>query len=377
VIQAQQPPTNIPGNVELNGYAWSSTIGWISLNCKTGGTSGSDICLGSAGAGPKSDYRVTLNRITGVLSGYAWSSNIGWIRFGGLSSFPTGGGTVAQNARVTGAYPNLNYEGWARACAGTNSTPGNCSNMTNSTSSGGWDGWISFRGTTYGISTTDTAFDTTPSSFAWGSTVVGWIEFSQASLLIPVITLTATPCSIAINANTCNTGVVSWNISSASSPSVLNSTNASRYGSVLVGTTSVARMNYGNNVIVARDGTRTLATRNVTADCVNGAVYNATSSTCVAAPLPAPTITLNVVEAIVRSSSTVSVQYTISRALVAGETCTVYGPGMPPGSVTLLTARVPSSALKSKTRFTMICTGPFGTVNASDSVDIVPSFQEV
>lgn len=98
------------GGVELDGFAWSSNVGWISMNCRTGGATGNDICA-------TSNYKVTL-QTDGTVTGYAWSSNVGWIRFGGLSGFPSVAGTVAVNARMTGTYPNLTFEGWARACAG-------------------------------------------------------------------------------------------------------------------------------------------------------------------------------------------------------------------------------------------------------------------
>ena len=85
---------------ELKGYAWSSNIGWISMNC-----SNDNSC-------DKSDYKVILDEDTGNLTGYAWSSNVGWLQFGGLSDFPEGNGTQSINARIN---PDTNeMEGWAR-----------------------------------------------------------------------------------------------------------------------------------------------------------------------------------------------------------------------------------------------------------------------
>jgi hypothetical protein len=163
--------------IELGGYAWSSNIGWISLNCATGGVGGASVCPGSAGPGPKSDYKVTIEEVTGNMTGYAWSSNIGWIRFGGLSGFPTATGNVAQNARVTGTYPNLTMQGWARACAGTDSSANSCDTMANNPDAGGWDGWISLRGTSpnYGVNINNFG----SAQYVWGSTVVGWIDMSS------------------------------------------------------------------------------------------------------------------------------------------------------------------------------------------------------
>ncbi len=83
---------------------------------------------------------VTVGAVTTrALNGHAWSSNIGWIKFGGLGGplntpFPTGGGTVATDARIN--LTNYNrLEGWARACAGMRD-PVNCTDTVASATSG-------------------------------------------------------------------------------------------------------------------------------------------------------------------------------------------------------------------------------------------------
>lgn len=126
----------------LTGYAWSETIGWISLS------------------GPTYGLAIAQN---GDVSGYAWSENIGWIS--------------AQTADLVGCPQNPcraklagnRLTGWLKALAGGTSE------------SGGWDGWISLSGTspTYGpvLNTQTGRF----SGFAWGDTVVGWVDFSFAS----------------------------------------------------------------------------------------------------------------------------------------------------------------------------------------------------
>jgi hypothetical protein len=157
-----------PAANQVSGYAWSDTIGWISLDCATGGPTGNDICA-------TKDYHLDIDA-SGYIIGFAWSDNIGWIQFGGLSDFPTGGGTSAQDAQIVGN----TLIGWARACGGTVS--GNCSSMTSRTD--GWDGWISFSGTGYGVTLASGAF--TPcqvgsTSCAWGDVNVGWVDFSAAT----------------------------------------------------------------------------------------------------------------------------------------------------------------------------------------------------
>ncbi|HEU5114565.1 MAG TPA: hypothetical protein VFT82_02245 [Candidatus Paceibacterota bacterium] len=126
----------------LTGYAWSSNIGWISLNCTNDNT-----CAAS-------DYGVNRNA-DGTLTGYAWSSAIGWIQFGGLSGFPTGSGTSAVNAQMSGS----NVIGWVKAIAADGQ---------------GWDGWISLSGTNYSVTLSSLSF----AGYAWGGTNVGWISFS-------------------------------------------------------------------------------------------------------------------------------------------------------------------------------------------------------
>jgi len=129
----------------ITGYAWSDTIGWISLNCSDPGTCGT------------SNYGLSIDGSNNI-TGYAWSENIGWIQFGGLAGFPSGSGTTAVNAHVTGS----SVTGWARATAYTDPQ------------AGGWDGWIALSGTGYGLTVNGSAI----LGYAWGDTNVGWIDFS-------------------------------------------------------------------------------------------------------------------------------------------------------------------------------------------------------
>ena len=136
----------------LNGYVWSDTIGWISMNCTNTGTCGT------------LPYAVTIDTSTKLLSGYAWSDNIGWVQFGGLASFPSGpngNALISGNALV----------GWIKAIG---AVPAD-----------GWDGWISLScqntgtcGTVnYGV---NVGFGTM-SGYAWGGTVVGWTDWSNVT----------------------------------------------------------------------------------------------------------------------------------------------------------------------------------------------------
>ncbi len=148
----------------LHGYAWSSTIGWISLNCAEGGLTGF------------SDYKIAVNPATGTFSGYAWSPNVGWISFNS-ADVATQCGPVASLSLSTNQ-----VSGWARVITGSYAS--------------GADGCISFNSTgtvAYSVSynPSSTATITVAGSdlpghpitgYAWGDTNLGWINFNYATL---------------------------------------------------------------------------------------------------------------------------------------------------------------------------------------------------
>ena len=173
------PPPPAPkiaqaANQELGGFAWSSNIGWISFNCLDGG-----VCA-------TSNYKVVSDDLTGNMSGYAWSSNIGWIRFDPGGGYP---GNPNYDARINLGTGDVT--GWARACAVFQS---GCSGVLRPDyERGGWDGWIKMAkfsadgGGDYGLSFDISAGSFRPGTvgtgnlsdryFAWGSDVIGWINF--------------------------------------------------------------------------------------------------------------------------------------------------------------------------------------------------------
>ena len=138
----------------LTGYAWSDNIGWISFNCVDGGVEQSDICS-------TSEYGVSIGA-DNELFGYAWSDNIGWISFNesDLGGCPKG----SCKAKLVG---NI-ITGWAKALSANEE---------------GWDGWISLSKQPsdvidYGVILDEEAL--VFGGYAWGSEVVGWINFSPA-----------------------------------------------------------------------------------------------------------------------------------------------------------------------------------------------------
>ncbi len=131
----------------MGGYAWSETIGWISLS------------------GP--GYGLDIDG-SGNVTGYAWSENIGWIS---AQAADVAGCPIAPCAP---ALTGTAMTGWLKAIAAN----GN-----------GWDGWISLSGTGYGVTNTNGVY----AGYAWGSDVVGWIDFSFA--LPPAASCTLLPAS--------------------------------------------------------------------------------------------------------------------------------------------------------------------------------------
>jgi hypothetical protein len=161
-------------NENVAGWGWSSTIGWISLNCTDPNT-----CTPATNYGVNVDTTQNLNR--GAISGFAWSPNIGWVSFNPSD-------TVSRCPTTAPAHIDLTtgvVTGWARAIAGNPST--------------GWDGCISLSGSNYGLTMNPTTGGLT--GFAWGSTVVGWVSFNGLVTLSPnqpALSLTAAPTQLAI-----------------------------------------------------------------------------------------------------------------------------------------------------------------------------------
>lgn len=158
----------------LSGFAWSDTVGWFSFNNTSDGST--------------PVYSVKADTVTGDFSGSAWSENLGWVSFDRTATnnppsapFNGGSGAIASLDLTTGK-----VTGWARALAGCENTPGvpvtSCTGSGAGAASLGWDGWIRLSDdadtnwVNKGISVALTTGQF--SGFAWGSDVVGWIDFA-------------------------------------------------------------------------------------------------------------------------------------------------------------------------------------------------------
>ena len=140
------PPRALSQSSEpMLGYAWSDTVGWIDLNCANSGVCASH----SFGLSVAPD---------GAVSGYAWSDNVGWVSANAadLSGCPS--------APCTATLSSTKLSGWLKALSG------------GSAQSGGWDGFISVSGPSYGVTRAPGA--PTFSGYAWGDMVIGWLTLS-------------------------------------------------------------------------------------------------------------------------------------------------------------------------------------------------------
>lgn len=146
-------------NVE--GWAWSATGGWLSMN---------DINPGSGGGA----YGVNVDPGTKVMNGFAWSDNQGWVCFGSSCGGVTPAGAAAY-ANLDGAN---NVRGWMQIM-----------NLGNP------DGWASLNcadtggGGSCGVSNYKVSLNPGTgqfSGFAWhglgGGSGWGWIDFSGVKI---------------------------------------------------------------------------------------------------------------------------------------------------------------------------------------------------
>lgn len=355
VAHAQTIPS-----VDLDGFAWSSNIGWISLNC-----SNDSNCA-------TSDYKVTINADR-TITGWGWSSNIGWVKFGGLSSFPTGGGTTAENARLTGTYPNLTWNGWARACSGTSG--GTCATMTNNPEAGAWDGWIALRGTNHAI-TSNMALGMNTNSYAWGSEVVGWIDmFSQVRFATTSATIWGNNCTVAQGTSTCTTQL-NWTMDSTTVlPNVYRVTApAAQLSTNRTGTNFPVTIRLGNTTFHARSNTTMLDAVTLTASCGAGLV--ASGTICVLGTgTTSPAITLQVAPPIVRRGNTATISWNISP--LSGSSCVLNGPGITGSTISSSTGSMQTGAIMNTATVRITCTGAYGSVEERRTIEVIPVAVEV
>jgi len=276
-------PAFAANSTPISGYAWSDTVGWISMS--------------------GSNYGLTM-AANGTVTGYAWSDTIGWVS---ANSTDIASCQSGANSRVQSG----TWNGWLRAIAG---------------GVGGWDGCISMSGSspTYSV-----AYDKQAGTFggyAWGSTVVGWVNFSQVS--------TAGACTDLQGDNYC------------------------------VGNDIYQHDVQGN------------------ACQISTCSYQCASGACIAPPHPDPgtdNVALILTPLIVPQDETVSVTWSIDNVK---NDCTVVGNGdswssTADGSGHSAGART-SSPINKQTTYTLTCTGLDDTTyTESHTINIIPKFREI
>ena len=327
------------GSASITGYAWSSNAGWISFSCENSGTCAS------------SNYSVSENQGSGLLSGYAWS-NLGWITFNkdDLSGCPETPCQAKVNAG-TGA-----LSGWARAC-GAFADKSVCSGALE-TGSGGWDGWIHLAGSAYGVTRGD---DCAWDGYAWGSDNFGWIHFKGVTYGVESSGSGCNAVSVSLEAippSLIDEGDVelTWESSGAN---VCNGVNFST-GGATAGSATV----------------HILETTTFTITCDGN---SASDSTDVVVAVTNPQLTLTAVPSTVQSGTTSTLSWSATN--VEGNSCilsrqgggwsTALGNDSPDsGSVT-------SPSITTETTFVLSCTGLGGSsATKTVTVSLTPTFEE-
>ena len=347
----------------VSGWGWSENIGWISTNCTDTSTCGT------------SNYGVNVNLLTNDLSGYMWGENIGWISFNRSETnnppsapFNSGVGTIAQNNAGV-------VTGWARALAGCqndiNTPATSCSSSGAGSVTGGWDGWIKLDNVTYD--------GTKLGGWAWGSDVVGWIDFGLTLPPPPP----STPTGLTVTPQSCGNGTnfLNWaDAANAASYSIYNSaTNAwigNSVSSNYIHTTGSINTTYSyyvraNNSVGIQSGDSAIAS-------------GTTAGACPAAP---PGIGIIATPQLIRSGNTAVVAVTITSSYevactltgVAGTSITILHNGLTsPQIYSNPTNPLTSAQMVTATcNYTGVNAAAFTAVTKSVRINVVPIVQEI
>jgi len=314
----------------LNGWAWSSNIGWVSFNCQD-----ANVCS-------TSDYKVQFDSSNGKLSGYAWSSNIGWIQFDPSGPYPEDPKTSAVVDLKTGV-----VSGWLRALS------------YNHSYDDGWDGWIKI---------TDAKVNNGKlEGWAWGGLVVGWLNFYDVNA--PTLTGNFT---LSLNGSAgCNFVPLKWTSSS----------NANGYR-ILKGSQRVDISPYQpyTDLTFIDNNVNQNTTYQYQIEAYNTNGTNRSNEIKITTPYCPPIVDLSVDHTSISQGQTITLTWTSSYA----NSCTASASpaqsdwtGTKPLNNTIGEVVKPEST--SSITYTLSCSGPSGS--ASDSVTIgttsLPKWKEV
>lgn len=374
-------------------WAWSNNIGWVNINC----VSTTNGCPGTS----NSNYGINIDNGGNVLANsYIWSDNIGWISFDRSRTGTPPDGSVGPIARYNSTTGN--FSGWARAlsaCQNTAGTPAvSCAGTEAGNVSPGWDGWISLSGLSpnYTVNYFGGTFGSLPesSSWAWGSGIIGWLNFTGPSAVVPVVPpsgmITAGPCNIAVGSSNCNSNVTWSSTNFVGNTEVYqgNLSLPSRFSTAISSGGTNRSTNPNNNTFYLKDsGSGFLISATADVKCVTGSFWNGSvcsSSFTSSIPEP-PTIDIEVTPNLVRigDKSTVVVNITADADVPHTYDCTLYGVEGSPYVVNNI------SGNKNITRDTEELSGaqvvkiscvvdgfPDVDAEAEERINVVPNFEE-
>lgn len=162
VVDYSTPSAKAADETSIVGWAWSSNTGWISFNSA------------NVNSGGSVSYGISMDQ-NGKWTGYAWSDNIGWINVDPLGPYPE---SPNEGVKLNGS----NLSGWARACSVFQTGCSGAVIASSSNKLGGWDGWLKMAGNVSGGGTYSISKQINSNQFtgyAWGSSVLGWVHFSD------------------------------------------------------------------------------------------------------------------------------------------------------------------------------------------------------
>jgi hypothetical protein len=187
-------------------------------------------------------------------------------------------------------------------------------------------------------------------------------------------TITANPCVIAEGDTTCNSRM-EWHIYTHSTPSIENQTTSMTYATVK-NYRGDKQITYGKNIIRALHGTTEVVRTDVSATCTPGTSWVGGQCKKSAAVVPL-TVSLSVDSAVVRMNEKTDIRWNVSTAIPAGYACSIVGPGLSKTPVTLRVGSIQSSAITSRSRYTLSCVSAATTVQSDVDIEVVPTVQEI
>ncbi len=208
----------------------------------------------------------------------------------------------------------------------------------------------------------------------------GWsLPFTVISVVPPTATLSGIDCSIPFNGSTCD-GSITWTINNAVDPNVYNQRTGNRCSSDSSGTNQPCLLEYGNNLIQARDGASMLQEIWVSATCIAGSSWDVGSSQCIETRVP-PVIWIDAVSNIVRVGQTAEIEVGITSEYNLN--CILYGAQATPSTFVHIanpleqTYSTTTKPLNSAQVVQVMCEagGPQTTVDTR--IEVVPTVQEI